>query len=248
MRRSFLFGAGLFFGLVAEALLWAGPRWYTADERARIAGLGLIALGAGFVAWAAYCLSRAFVALCPRSAQNKISLFGQASATVRGRSGLPICAILFFLGALIAFAQAWNDWHVLQTLDPVATNVNWPGVRENIAVHARQELTFAILYIVVAGGALLAAPIFLKPRHWQLDGRMKWPGWGFAILGLLLSGVSLLIWLGNELTGEGFSEDLNLWSSFGILAGGVLAGLGSIMVMVGMSSHSASGEDKPSRE
>ena len=43
MRRALLFGGGVFFGLVAEALLWVGPRWYTSDERTRIAGLGLIA-------------------------------------------------------------------------------------------------------------------------------------------------------------------------------------------------------------
>ncbi|MGA2259198.1 MAG: hypothetical protein ABSG53_31380, partial [Thermoguttaceae bacterium] len=201
MRRSLLFGAGLFFGLLAEALLWEGPRWYTSDGR--VAGLGFIALGAGFVVWAACCLSRAFVALCPPSAQNKTPLSGQASATVRGRSGLLICAMLFFLGAVNAFAQAWNDWHLAQII----------GLSEDLAEDARQALTFAVLYVYV-GGVLLAAPIFLKPGRWQLDWRMKWPGCGIAILGLLLCGVSLLIWFGNRMGGEGRSERLDLWSNF----------------------------------
>jgi hypothetical protein len=234
VRRFLLFSAGLFFGLVAEALLWGGPRWYTSDGR--IAGLGFIALGAGFVAWAACCLSRAFVALCPPSAQNKIPLSGPASSTVRGRSGLLICAMLFFLGALSAFGQAWNDWHLGQII----------GLSEDIAEDALQALAFAVLYVVV-GGALLAAPIFLKPGRWQLDWRMKWPGWGIAMLSLLLCGMSLLIWFGNRMGGEGRSEALNLWSSLGIFGGGVLAAIGSVMAMVEMSSHSAGGEDKPSR-
>jgi hypothetical protein len=49
------------------------------------------------------------------------------------------------------------------------------------------------------------------------------------------------------MAGEGFNRELNLWSSLGILGGGVLTVFGSSMVMLRMTSHSAGGDGKPGR-
>ncbi len=71
-----------------------------------------------------------------------------------------------------------------------------PGQFQDGAVDLDRRLiavgrTFAVLWFGI-GGALLAAPLFLKPHVWQLRRRLNRVGRKYAIGGLLLSAIGTL--------------------------------------------------------
>jgi len=112
--------------------------------------------------------------------------------------------------------------------------------------HERTERTFSILWLVV-GGALLGAPLFMKRRVWQLGWRMNGLGCGIAAGGLLLSGMGALVCVANGLkqNGDGLTlslclspflfQGLSLVGLLGVLAGAIVAIVGSIMAVAGRS-------------
>src|SRR5258707_988716 len=182
--------------------------------------LGRIAQGAVAAAGAALCLARAFVPLSPVPAQNRTSLSGPAAAAV-WRPLLPICGILFFLGAVGPFWQARDAFETLQVIESVPGGFG-AGLIEDFRFHGRVALAFGIGYSIV-GGALLVAPMLLTSRGWQLGQRINGVGCGIALVGLLLSGMGVFVWFVNGLLMEGRQASISRVGSFGVLGGTFLA-------------------------
>lgn len=241
MKRALMFGAGVLLGLVAEYLLWEGPVWYAYEDwwfsirSTRIIGLGLIVLGAEAAAAAAFCLARVSVPLRGTPAQSRMTLAGPVRAAVWRRPVLPICAILFFLGAVGAFFHARDVFDTLQGMESV------PGGYSRDIIGAcrlsgQVALTFGILYSTV-GAALLVAPMLLKARGWQWDQRINGAGCGISLVGHLLGAVGFLLWVGNGLMMEGAQDSLSLVANLAVLGGIGLAVVGSMVAAVrGLSS------------
>jgi len=234
MRRVALFCCGLFPGLVAVIILWTSPTWYTSEDPvttpfARGVGLAIIVQGVVAALAAALCIGRALVPLTLSSAVP-----GSEPAAAGGGPVLPICGLLLLLaayGPLERSQRASNEYKSAQSL---------PGqIQEGYVELCRQLIpvgrAFAVLWFAV-GGALLATPLFLKPRVWQLRRQLNRTGCKIAIGGLLLSGLGGLVWFGGALMGAvamigggrvGGGNEFSKVGLVGILAGGIVAVAGS---------------------
>jgi hypothetical protein len=101
-------------------------------------------------------------------------------------------------------------------------------------MHERTERTFSLLWLAV-GGALLATPLFVNRRVWQLGWRMSGVGCGIAMAGLLLSGLGAFLCFANGLAMEGASQDVSFAGNIGLLAGAIIAAGGTILAATGRS-------------
>jgi hypothetical protein len=130
-----------------------------------------------------------------------------------------------FLGrALDAFAHRTAKMASATAVMPV-----YPDRR-----HERTESAFGVLWLAV-GGALLATPLFLRRRVWQLGWRMNGVGWAIAVVGFLLSGMGAFVCYANGLAMEGASKDLSFVGYLGVLAGAIIAVVGSVIAAAGSS-------------
>lgn len=98
--------------------------------------------------------------------------------------------------------------------------------------HERTARTFDVLWLAV-GGALLASPLILKRRVWQLGWRINGVGCGIAAAGFVLSGMGAFVWFVNGLLMEGANKDLSFAGYIGLLAGTLVAVLGSVIAAAG---------------
>jgi hypothetical protein len=158
---------------------------------------------------------------------------GSAPAAVGGGPVLPICGILFLLAAVGPFGQAREDSEKLEVMDSMPGK--WGAdLVDDFRRHERTARTFGVLWLVV-GGAFLGTPLFLKPRLWQLAWRINGVGCGIAIGGFLLSGMGAFVCVANGLAMEGASKDLYYAGYLGVLAGAMVAVVGSIVAVLGKS-------------
>ena len=109
-----------------------------------------------------------------------------------------------------------------------------PEIVEADRRHERTEWAFGVLWLAV-GGALLATPLFLRRRVWQLGWRMNGVGCGIAVGGFLLSGMGAFVCYANGLAMEGASKDLSFVGYLGVLAGAIIAVVGSVVATAGRS-------------
>jgi hypothetical protein len=98
-------------------------------------------------------------------------------------------------------------------------------------------LALGILYSVV-GGALLVAPLLLKPSGWQLGEGINGAGCAIAAVGLALTSVLVPVYIIYSLNHLFQRDDLWPVFSFGVLGGTVLAVVGSILAVVGRRTPS----------
>jgi hypothetical protein len=105
---------------------------------------------------------------------------------------------------------------------------------DEVRTQVRAERTFGVVWLVV-GGALLGTPLFLKPPVWHLGWRMNRIGWGIAVGGFLLSGLGALVCYANGLGGEGARSELAGVGYLGVLAGAIIAVVGSVIAAAGRS-------------
>jgi hypothetical protein len=146
---------------------------------------------------------------------------------------LPLCGILFLVAAAGPFGQARRDSEALEVMGSMPGR--WGGdLVTDFRRHERTEWAFGVLWLVV-GGALLATPLFLRRRDWQLGWRMSGVGCGIAVGGFLLSGMGAFVSYANGLAMEGASKDLSFVGHLGVLAGAVIAVVGSAMAAAGRS-------------
>jgi hypothetical protein len=112
MRRVFLLGGGTLLGLAAGAILWNAPELYLLTDSwhpaalTRIVGLAVIAEGALAALASALCLGRAVAPLAPPATAGGTEAPGPAPAAAGGGPVLPLCGMLFLLGAAGPFGQA----------------------------------------------------------------------------------------------------------------------------------------------
>ena len=239
MRRALLFCVGIGLGLAAETILWNGPdlyafadSWHSATFT-RIVGVGVIVEGALSALGAALCLGRVLIPLTSAPTQSGKVVPGPASAAVGGGPVLPISGILFLLAAVGPFGQAREDSEKLEVMDSMPGKWGADLVAD-FRRHERTERTFGVLWLVV-GGALLTTPLLLKQRCWQLGWRMNGVGCGIAVGGFLLSGMGAFLCIANGMAMEGASKDVYYAGYLGVLAGAIVAMLGSILAAVGSS-------------
>ena len=242
MRRFWLLTGGLFLALVAVVILWNSPFWYTNEEDnvpailTQIAAVALIVDG-GLVAFlAAWCLGRAFVPLKLAPAVS-----GSAPAEVGGGPVLPLCGLLFLLAAVGSLR--WSQYGAREyagaqgKLDKIQ---DWAVELDRRLMGAGR--TFAVLWLAI-GVALLITSLVLKPSVWQFRRRLNRVGRKYAIGGLLLSVLGILVWffgaLGNAvggIAGGGHSSPfLSFVGYLGIIAGAIVAVVGSIIAVAGES-------------
>jgi hypothetical protein len=228
MRRVLLFCSGILLALAAGTILWIAPDLYTLEDGwhsaafTRLVGLGIIVEGALGALGAALCFGRAVVPLTSAPTRNDTAVPGPAPAFVGGGPVLPLCGILFLLAAVGPFGQARYDSETLEYGQFGADLV------ADYRRHERTERTFGVLWLVV-GGALLATPLFLKPRVWQLRRRMRGVGFGIAVGGFLLSSMGALVCFANGLAMEGASKDVSFAGYLGVLTGALIAVVGSVL-------------------
>jgi hypothetical protein len=146
---------------------------------------------------------------------------------------LPLCGILFLLAAVGPFGQARFDSQMLEVMDSMPGQWGADLVDADRR-HERTGWTFAVLWLAV-GGALLATPLFLKQCVWQLGWRMNGVGCGIAAGGLLLSGMGAFVCFANGLLMEGAREEFAYAGYLGVLAGALVAVIGSIIAAAGRS-------------
>ena len=196
-------------------------------------GLGIVVEGVLTAFGAALCLGRAAVPLTPAPTRGGTAAPRPTPATTGGGPVLPLCGILFLLAAVGPFGQARRDSEALEVMDSMPGQ--WGGeLVTDFRRHERTERAFGVVWFVV-GGALLATPLFLKPRFWQLGWRMNGVGCGIAAGGLLLSGLGAFVCYANGLAMEGASKDLSFVGYLGVLAGAIIAVVGSITAAAGRS-------------
>jgi hypothetical protein len=141
--------------------------------------------------------------------------------------------MLFLLAAVGPYGQASKDSHMLEVMDSMPGQFGGDLV-DDFRRHKWTEWTFAVLWLVV-GGALLATPLLLKPRVWQLGRRMSGVGCGIAVCGFLLSGMGGFVCVANAMAMEGASKDLCFAGYLGVLAGAIIAVVGSAIAAAGRS-------------
>ena len=241
MRRAFLFCVALVLGLAAQTILWNGPdlylftdSWHSA-EFTRIVGVAVIVEGALAALGAALCLGRALIPLTSTATQSGTAGPGSVPTAVGGGPVLPICGILFLLAAVGPFEQARHDAELLEVDEDLPAGAR-PSDEIMISErrHERTARTLGILWLVL-GGVLLGTPLFLKPRVWQLGWRMNGVGCGIAVGGFMLSGMGAFVCFANSLAMEGASKDLAYAGYLGVLAGAIVAVIGSIVAALGKS-------------
>jgi hypothetical protein len=185
MRRVLLFCVGILLGLAAGTILWIAPNLYTFEDGwhsaafTRIIGLGIIVEGALAALGAALCLGRAVVPLTSARTRSGTAVPGPDPAAGGGGPVLPLCGMLFLLAAVGPYGQASKDSHMLEVMDSMPGQFGGDLV-DDFRRRKWTEWTFAVLWLVV-GGALLATPLLLKPRVWQLGRRMSGVGCGIAV-------------------------------------------------------------------
>jgi hypothetical protein len=232
MKRALLCCGGILLGLVADALLWAGYiplswAFWTGEWMPILVGLGLIVQGTVAAAGAALCLTWAFVPPHPAPAQNGISLSSGLTTAVRRRPLLPIfCGILFFLGAVELFWQAIDCYEDMRRFLDARSSVAF----EEFRVRGQLALALGVLYSVL-GGALLVAPLLLKPRGWPLGEGINGAGCGMAAIGLALTSVLIPVYFLYSMSHLFGRDDFWPVFSFGVLGGTVLAVVGSILAI-----------------
>lgn len=229
MRRVLLLCAGIGLVVLAEPILWNGPDLYGFADSWNppvltcAVGLAILVEAVLCVLGAALCLGRAVVPLTAAP--------GRASEIVGGGPVLPLGGILFLLAAAGPFGQARSDAQMLQVMDTMPGQ--WGAdIVDAYRQHERTARNFAVLWLIV-GGALLATPLYLKRHAWQLGWRTNGLGFGTALGGFLLSGMGILVFLANGLAMEGASGDLAYVGYLVVLAGAVVAVLGSILAAAG---------------
>jgi hypothetical protein len=151
---------------------------------------------------------------------------------------LPLCGILFLLAAEGPFEKARFDAEGLQVYDSMPGQWNPDLVNANRR-QERTERTFGVLWLAV-GGALLATPLFLRRRVWQLGWRMNGAGCGIAVSGFLLSGLGALVCLANGLAMEGAREGVAQVGYLGVLAGAIVAVVGGHVALLGKAKPGGS--------
>jgi hypothetical protein len=233
MRRALLLCGGTLLGLAAWAVLSNAPELYLFTDSwhsaalTRVVGLGVIAEGALAAFWAALCLGRAVAPLSPGPTRGGTAAPGPAPAAAGGGPVLPLCGTLFLLAAAGPFGQARREQEALEVMDSMPGR--WGGeLVEDHRLHERAGRAFGVLWLA-AGGWLLATPLFLKRRVWQLGWRMSGVGCGIAAGGVLLSGMGAFVCYANGLAMEGASKELALAGYIGLLAGAVIAVCGSVI-------------------
>jgi hypothetical protein len=240
MGRVLLFCGGILLGLAAGAILWNAPDLYTLENGwhsaafMRMVGLGIIVEGALVALGSALCLGRAVAPLTSAPARSGTAVPGLGPAAGGGGPILPLCGILFLLAAVGPFGQARHDSETLEVMDSMPGQYGGDVV-DDFRRHEWAERTFAALWLVV-GGALLATPLFLKPRVWQLGWRMSGVGCGIAVGGLMLSGMGAFVCFANGLAMEGASKDVSFAGYVGVLAGAIIALIGSAITVAGRSN------------
>jgi hypothetical protein len=197
-------------------------------------GLGIIVEGALAALGAALCFGRAVVPLTSARTRSGTTVPGPAPAAGGGGPVLPLCGILFLLAAAGPFGQASHDSETLGVMDSMPGQYG-DDVVNDFRRHEWTEWTFGVLWLVV-GGALLATPLLLKPRVWQLRRRMSGVGFGIAVGGFLLSSMGALVLWANGLAMEGASKDLSFAGNVGVLAGAIVATLGNVLAVAGRSN------------
>jgi hypothetical protein len=239
MRRVLLFCGGILLGLAAGTILWIAPDLYTLENGwhsaafTRMVGLGIIVEGVLAALGAAVCLGRAIVPLTSARTRNGTAVPGSAPVGVGGGPVLPLCGILFLLAAVGPFGRALHDSETLEVMDSMPGHFGG-GLVNDFRRHERTEWTFGVLWLVV-GGALLATRLFLKPHVWQLSRRMSGVGFGIALGGFLLSGMGAFVSYANSLALEGASQDVSFAGYLGVLAGAIIAVVGSVIAAAGRS-------------
>jgi hypothetical protein len=224
-------------GLVGATILWNAPDFYLftdswhAAALTRLVGVGVIVEGALTALATALCLGRAVLPLTRAPAQGGTAAPGPAPKTNGGGPVLPLCGILFLIAALGPFGQAHWDAEALEVMDSM------PGYWGSELVaderrHERVARAFGVLWLVV-GGALLASPLFVKRRVWQLGWRISGAGCGIAAAGLLLSALGAFVCLVNGMLLEGANKDVAFVGYLGVLAGAALAVAGGIRAVAG---------------
>jgi hypothetical protein len=237
MRRVLLFCCGSLLGLASGTILWIAPGLYTLEDGwhaaalTRMVGLGIIIDGALAALGAALCLGRAVAPLTSAPTRSGTAVPGPDPAAGGGGPVLPLCGILFLLAAVGPYWQAIKDSGTLEVMESMPGNFGGDLV-DDFRRLERTEWTFAVLWLVV-GGALLATPLLLKPRVWQLGRQMSGVGCGIAIGGFLLSGMSGFVCFANALAMEGASKDLCFAGYHGVLAGAIIAVTGSVLAVAG---------------
>jgi hypothetical protein len=154
-------------------------------------------------------------------------------ATSGGGPVLPLWGILFLLAAVGPFGQAHRNSETLEVMDSMPGHWGEDLVAD-FRRHGRTERTFGVVWLFV-GGALLATPLLLKPRFWQLGWRMNKVGLGIAVGGLLLSGMGAFVCYANGLAMEGASKDVSFAGHLGMLAGVIIASIGGVIAVAGKS-------------
>jgi hypothetical protein len=235
-----LFCLGIVLGLAAEAILWSGPNLVSLEDGwhppafTRMVGIGVIVEGALFALGAALCVGRAAGPLSLERGQGGTDL----PAAVGGGPVLPVCGILLLLAAYGTFGQAQKDWHTLQVME--SEPAGWgPELVAAFRPQVWESWTLCILWLV-GGAALVMTPLILKPRAWRLGWPMNGVGCGIAAGGFLLSGLGTLVCYANALAMEGASEDVSFVGLLGVLAGAIVAVVGSVVAVLGRSKPSSS--------
>jgi hypothetical protein len=239
IRRVSLFCGGILLGLAAGTILWIAPDLYTLENGwhaaafLRMVGLGILVEGALAAVGSALCLGRALVPLTSAPTPSGAAVPGPAPAVGGGGPVLPLCGILFLIAAAGPFGQARHDSETLEVMDSMPGQ--WGGdLVHDFRRHQWTERTFAVLWLVV-GGALLATPLFLKSRDWQLGWRMSRVGCGIVVVGFLLSGMGAFVCFANALAMEGASKDVSFAGYLGVIAGAIIAVIGSVLAAAGRS-------------
>jgi hypothetical protein len=241
MRRVLLFCSGILLAVLAEAILGISHDLYARDdtwlspEFTRIVGVAAIVQGVVAALGAGLCLGRAFGPLTSAPIQSGTAVSGPAPAALGGGPVLPICGILFLLATVGPYLIGQSESHMVELMASLPPDGNYSS--EVVDYHrqrARTAQTFAVLWLVV-GGALLATPLFLKSRIWHMGWRINGAGCGIALGGFLLSGMGVLVWFANGLAMEGARMEPSLVGHLGVLAGAIVAVVGSIIAASGSS-------------
>ncbi len=241
MRRVLLFCSGILLAVLAEAILGNSHALYGLDEAwfspefTRIVGLAVIGQGVVASLGAGLCLGRAFGPLTSAPIQSGTTVSRPVPAAVGGGPVLPICGILFLLATVWPYSIAQQDSGTVEVMASMPGSVSGDLV-DYYRQRVRAAQTFAVLWLVV-GGALLGTPLFLKPRIWHMGWRMNGAGCGIALGGFLLSGMGVLVWFGNAMGMEGARMEPSLVGNLGVLAGAIVAVVGSIVAVGGKSKN-----------
>jgi hypothetical protein len=227
---------GIVLGVAAETILWHAPGLYLftdswhSPEFTRIVGVAVIVEGALFALGAALCLGRAIMPLTLAPTQGGTAVPGHVPAPVGGGPILPICGILFLVAAIGPFGQAHTDSEQLEIMDSMPGQ--WGAeLVDDFRRHERTERTFGLLWLVV-GGTLLGTPLFLRPRIWRLGWRIDGLGCGVAVGGVLLSGMGAFVCFANAMAMEGANKDAAHAGYLGVLAGTIVAVVGSVLAVL----------------